>query len=444
MNRNLRQQTREWLRGDASPQRARRTVQRLLLKLAENGPADDAETTLARALPSWSSDEYAPAVARAVDEAMRAHSRLESERERSTGSLTGYLAPTAAVPPADEIASSVSKTWAFVHDLVSENFEIDHPDPAQAVELAQTGVDVAFQLDDATYGVERVRDLRALAYAKLGNALRIQTEIRAAEVAFDRASVELAGGTGDPVIAARVRLAEVSLHGIQRRYEEAFQLVDRIVATARRFGDRHLLGKALLTRAFYESNAGHAEEAMRLSQRGLRFVDASQEPRLVIVACHNVVSTLTYQGRYDEAVERLPYLRSLHERYGSRLDRFRLEWIEGRIDSVRGEPLRAADTLERVRERFIEADIGFDAALVSLDLAHVYARQGRSEDMRRLAREMIPLFESRDMHQEAIAALLVFKRATEMDRVSVRLVEDLTAFLRRARGNPELQFQPRS
>ncbi len=439
MNRNLRRQTQEWLRGDASPEQARRTVRRLLTKLAEEGLADRAEKALARALPSWSADEYAPAVARAVDEAMRANALLESERERSMGSLTGYLTPRVEVPPAGGMAPSVSQTWAFVHGLVSENFEIDHPDPVQAVELAQTGVDIALKLDEATYGAERVGDLRALAYAKLGNALRIQTEIRAAEIAFEHASEELAAGTGDPIIAARVRLAEVSVHGIQRRYEEAFQLVDRVVATARRFGDRHLLGKALLTRAFYESNADHAEEAMRLSQRGLRFVDASQEPRLVIVAWHNVdlIKVATRRPWTGCRISARCTRGMVAGWTGSDSSgsKARSTWF-GESHCGRRTPSSGCGSVSSKRTSV--------STPVSLDLAHVYARQGRSEDMRRLAREMIPIFESRDMHQEAIAALLVFKRATEMDQVSVRLVEDLTAFLRRARGNPKLQFQPRS
>ena len=41
--------------------------------------------------------------------------------------------------------------------------------------------------------------------------------------------------------------------------------------------------------------------------------------------------------------------------------------------------------------------VGYVFALVSLDLAAVYAEQGRSADMKRLAEEMLPIFSSRDV-----------------------------------------------
>ncbi len=83
-----------------------------------------------------------------------------------------------------------------------------------------------------------------------------------------------------------------------------------------------------------------------------------------------------------------------------------------------------------MRKELIERDLGFDAALLSLDLANIYARQGRSAEMRRLAEEMLPIFKSRDIHREAIAALLVFQKSAEMERVTLGLIREVSSYLK--------------
>ncbi|HEV7517250.1 MAG TPA: hypothetical protein VGR07_13190, partial [Thermoanaerobaculia bacterium] len=62
---------------------------------------------------------------------------------------------------------------------------------------------------------------------------------------------------------------------------------------------------------------------------------------------------------------------------------------------------------------------------------------------KRLAEEMLPIFRSRDVHREAIAALMVFQRAAADEQASLALVEELSAYLRKAAGQPGLPFEPR-
>ncbi|HEV7519261.1 MAG TPA: hypothetical protein VGR07_23475, partial [Thermoanaerobaculia bacterium] len=76
------------------------------------------------------------------------------------------------------------------------------------------------------------------------------------------------------------------------------------------------------------------------------------------------------------------------------------------------------------------------AALVSLDLAVLYANEGRTQELKRLAAELMPIFESRDVHREAIAALVMFQHAAEEERLTAQLAENLAASLRRERRIP--------
>jgi hypothetical protein len=78
---------------------------------------------------------------------------------------------------------------------------------------------------------------------------------------------------------------------------------------------------------------------------------------------------------------------------------------------------------------------------VSLDLAVLLARQGRSTEVQRIAEEVLASFVSRSIHREAIAAITLLKQAADQQRAEVALVRQVSSFLRRTRTNPELAFE---
>jgi hypothetical protein len=94
-----------------------------------------------------------------------------------------------------------------------------------------------------------------------------------------------------------------------------------------------------------------------------------------------------------------------------------------------------------VRGDLASEDIAYDTALVSLELAKLFAAEGRSAEVRALARHMVPIFQSQQIHREALAALAFFRQAAERDAVTVELAEEVRAYLDRARRNPALRFE---
>jgi hypothetical protein len=77
--------------------------------------------------------------------------------------------------------------------------------------------------------------------------------------------------------------------------------------------------------------------------------------------------------------------------------------------------------------------MGYDAALVSLDLAILFAQEHRTEDLKRLAAQILQVFESRDVHREAVATLILFHSACEDERLSADLATQLATVLQRER-----------
>lgn len=333
------------------------------------------------------------------------------------------------------------RTWALCERLLDAARERGFQDPARALELARLGVEMADRLDRAVYGEERANDLSARAWVVLANAERIRSDFRSAEKSFARAERLLKAGTGDPIELAQFLLLKASLRGNQQRFREAFRLLDRTVAIARRSGDRELCGKALITRGFLLGVANDLEAAIRLLSEGITLIDRESDPRLLVAAHHNLTLYLAESGRYEEAMRLLERTRPLYQELGDRMNLLRLQWLEGKIATALGHLSEAEALLQEVRRELIEREIGLDSALLSLDLARIYARQRRGAEMRKLAEEMLPIFQSRDVHREAIAALLVFQKAAEMERVTLGLVQELSEYLKECRVPSGFRFR---
>jgi hypothetical protein len=54
---------------------------------------------------------------------------------------------------------------------------------------------------------------------------------------------------------------------------------------------------------------------------------------------------------------------------------------------------------------------------------------------------VVPVFQSRQIHREALAALLCFKKAVEAEEVTLGFVSEIAAYLKRAEHDPTLRFE---
>ncbi len=333
------------------------------------------------------------------------------------------------------------RSWTLCDRILEAAREAGFEDPARALELAELGTEMAERLDPSIYGPARMKDLAARAWAARGNAERIRSDFQAADKSFQKAEQLLKQGTGDPLEKAHIQLLKISLLGTQQRFREAFHLLDRVVAIGRKWGDFQLCGKALIARGLLCALANETESVHRFLTEGLQWVDPAVEPRLVVCARHNLIVHLVDSGRHAEAQHLLQETRPLYDRLGDRMNLLRLCWLEGKIALAQGHLGQAEALLQRVRRDLIEQEIGFDAALASLDLARIYARQGRSAEMRLLAEEMLQVFRSRQIPRETVTALIIFQKAAEMEGVTVGLVHELSEYLQRSRNTSGPRFR---
>lgn len=375
--------------------------------------------------------DFTPAFDRAEEGVSRRFARHVEELDAAASLAVDLL----AVPEAgrgDLLRQPRFQALSLCDLLLERCREAWTEEPARAVELAALAVEVAGRLDEAHYGAGLVEDARARAWAHLANACRIGSDLRRAEEALAAAWEHHRRAGEDAFTEAEILSFEGSLRNSQGRFEEAVRLFDRALAIYREGRDRHLEGRTLLQKGMARGDGGRLKEAIRLLRRGLAAIDAAEEPRLEVAARHNLILYLYENGESREALMVLERSRRLYDVLGEPLHRARLRWLEGRIFRDLGRLEEAEASLGEARTAFLERGIAFDAALVSLDLAMVHARRGDAGEVQRLAAEMLPIFESRDIHSEALAALVLLRGAVETERVSLEVLEHLSGQLRRA------------
>lgn len=327
--------------------------------------------------------------------------------------------------------------------LVEQAHEAGFREPARATELARLGIAIADLLGEEDKEEEGLQGLRARAWAQLGNTLRISSDLGGADQAF-----EVATGLLDPVRVAphetaRVLDLEASLRKDQCRFAEATRLMDRVIAIYRKLGQRSLLGRSLQQKALICGDSGDFEGEIALLRRALELLNPEEEPRIFLAARHNLIFALCESGRPREAFAMLFHTRPLYLKQADRLNVLRLRWLEGTVARGLQRYEQAAVAFREVWEAFLELGLDYDAALASLDLAEVYAIQGRTAEVRRVA-DMLEVFRSRKIHREAMSALSFLQQAARAERAELVLVREVASFFRKARNQPDLQFTPTS
>ena len=317
--------------------------------------------------------------------------------------------------------------------LLDRSREAGFTDPGLAVELAELAVTVSGRLDAEHYGEALVEDARARAWGHLANAFRIASDLRRAEEALHKAEEHHRQGGEDAYTGAEILSFTASLRNSQGQYLEAANLLDPAIQVYREAKDHHREGRAIIKKATSLSYAGRHAKAIQLVRQGLAKIDIYEEPRLLVSARHNLIGYLNEVGRHEEALRTLSETRGLYLQLGERTPLVRLRWLEGKIlrDLSRAEEAETA--FREVRDELIGLNLGLDAALVSLDLAMILLDRGDAGKLKRLAAEMIPVFESRDDQRKALAAFLLFQKAAEAEQVTFALLQEVSMSLERTR-----------
>ncbi len=327
--------------------------------------------------------------------------------------------------------------WGLCERLAAESIEEAASRPAEALRLALLSQRIA----ELVSGHEPWRRrLQGYAGAHVSNALRVNSDLPAADAAFSRAKKHWEDGApGDPGLLNEsiVPWLEATLRKVQRRFPLALRRIDEALAVDS--GD--LQGRLLLAKAQILEALGDLEGSSAVLGKAAPMIDREREPRTAFGLEFQLHANRCLAGRAAEAEPSLPRVRALGERLGQEMDLARVVWIEAKVAAGVGRVAEAEAAFTQVRQVFTAHKLALSAALVSLDLALLLLDQGRTAEVKRLAESMAWIFAAQGVEPEALAALRLFCDAARKEAATGELAKRLVHYLYRVQHDPELKFE---
>jgi tetratricopeptide (TPR) repeat protein len=390
-------------------------------------PRDNGETAAESAAGSYDYSRVFSAAEQSLAALFAAGRPAESPIEE----LMAELAPL----PLDEQARWVSSYSRFAHpQLVKRLVEASHAsrydNPARMLHLANLARLAAEACTAATAGsTPRLADARAQAWRQYGNALRVTGRLREAEEALGTALRLSAEGTGDPQLRASIYEHTGSLRYFQRRFDEAIAMADEAGRIYRELGDAHAHASTLVQKAIALLYSGEAEAAVRTLNRAIPLIDQEGDPHLLLAACHNLIRCYIDLERPEQALSIYFEARNLYKEFNDSLISLRAGWQEGQLLRDLGHLRAAEESLLRARQGFLDRNLFYEAAVVSLDIAVVYLKLNEAGSLQQTVAEMLPIFTTLGVDREAIAALLQLQQVSNQSRQAFELIRFLNSRL---------------
>ncbi len=331
------------------------------------------------------------------------------------------------------------RTPALAQLLVTECRKRLSSLPREAYHFADLAREVTNQVPESPIA----RELQALTLGEMANAIRAVGDLPQSDHIFGQVRhLTVVGGVTDPEILARLDSLEGSLRFDQGRYREAEEILGRARLLYKLIDDRPAIGRVLMQLATVYYQSGETSRAVRLGKEVVGYFDPETDLWLYLAARRNLADYLADYGRRREALAILDEDEARHRTLGEPLLQIRYTWIRGKIAIGQGEFESAVRLLAAARDVFLGSQKEFDTVLVSLDLAQAYLAAGRLEETKRVASEIVPLFEVNEVHREALAAVLLFRDAAERETLTVDFLREMGAFLEASRTDHSLRFEP--
>jgi tetratricopeptide (TPR) repeat protein len=378
---------------------------------------------------------------RAQGEAAAWAIQVRRERRKARADVRELLrAPAEVRVRKIERARGRYRSRAVAELLLEESRRIVRRQPAEARSLAGL-VHLVLRWMPAAAGQGWAQELAVRADAWIANTYRVEYDLRAAERKLAEVRTAMARHVVGEAVHAEVASLEASLRVDQGRFEEARQALDRAALLSRADGRGDQLTRILIQRGLLEDLVGRSAVAVAVQREALELLSEQAQPQLYRESLVNLGFFLVNGSREREAA-------ALFAEHEGAL-RAAAMWDWPHVQSIRGRIAFALADLAEAERLFLAAQaelIGrkdaVRAAVASLDLAVLYLAQGKTAELRRMARLMGTIFDSAELESEALAAVVLFQKAVEGESVTEAAIRAWRRQLELARVRGGRQPQP--
>jgi len=315
-----------------------------------------------------------------------------------------------------------------VKRLIDSSHRERYQDPEKMLHWARMAHNLSIRCNEkAAGGAARLADLRARTWSQLGNALRVAGRLPEAREAMLESQKQLKQGTGDPLLRALLLEQKASLYTFERSFAAAIDVLDEAAEIYRELGESHFLGRTLVQAAIASLYSGEPESAIELLNRAIPLIDQEEDPHLLLAACHNLVLCYIDLDQPEQALKLYSKSREIYKEFKDTLILLRAAWQEGRLLRDLGHLQAAQTALLHARTGFMERDLAYEVAVVSLDLSSVYVKLGALEELRQTLTETMPIFRSLRIGRDALAAIIQLQQVADQEHQALALIRDITA-----------------
>jgi hypothetical protein len=191
-----------------------------------------------------------------VHRLVAAGAQLERERAGAPGLLAELLAGESPREQVERLAAEPRFwTWGLAELLLDRSQHDEACGSAEAIRLAGLGLAVAERLPGERHPEGVVQDLKARAWALIGDARRLAGQLAEAEDALRLAAACLARGSGDLTLDARLLELEAALRQDRGRPGEAVALLKLAASRYLEMHEFHDLARVVARREQLQRSA---------------------------------------------------------------------------------------------------------------------------------------------------------------------------------------------
>lgn len=355
-----------------------------------------------------------------------AHDRHEAEAERERARAEELWRKLQACGEPKEWRTLVREdsaflSWALCEKLCHESAAVAEDDALRAGELVELALELAPRI---TLPEARRAALLEYIWKHVGNVCRARGDLRSAEEAFARGQEHFRDGMKGilPSVLDRDRLSALESALLRDRgdFSGALDRIDSALKLAD--AGEPYLAAYLLEQGRLRRRLGQPEGALRALSRA-RQTAGTADARLLLRIEIELGSLLCDLGRQREVGKLPASLRKAAKRFPAELAR--LLCLEGRVAAGLGDGPEAEAVYQAVSSDSLDIAAA-DRALLLLEIAALYARQGRMEEQRSLAEPALRLAESPALSREAVVTLKLFSRLAAQEKLSAERAAQFT------------------
>lgn len=316
--------------------------------------------------------------------------------------------------------------------------------PPDAVAMTAVATTISEGLDLADHPADTIARLRGAAWREKAYALFYTGQFLDAEAALSVSERHFSSCLINEYDLARLSVVRALVLRPLARLQEAVEATEYGAATFLKYADANKTVAALVTKAQLLFSRERFDEAVALLDDVERRFHGEIDALTQVVVLNNLAYGYRKVGQTDLAMSYYDMVTAIYDERGMATESTRTRWNVASIAAGHGNIADALQRYEQVARDFDHLGMTSESALVSLDRAEILLSQERFDEVERLCRYAISLFERAGLiyTSRAMTALAFIQEAAQQRTASPVLIRQVRDYLKRLPSQPNLLFAP--